>query len=387
MLTGPRASGKTTTALRHAADTARLDRPREAIAFEADPDAALAARDTPLLIDEWQIVPEVLGAIKRAVDADSRPGQLVITGSLRSDLDDQTWPGTGRVVRVPVWPLTQRELSGRAHGPGLLDRILEAGIDAAAAPNEVPDLAEYLDLSVAGGFPSAALSPDPAYRRRWHASYLEQLVTRDAAGIDGGRDPVRLRRYLDVLAENTAGLPTETALWEASSLNRRTAEVYDRLLQALGVLDIVPAWATNRIKRLTQRGKRYLTDTGLTAAALRIDTHGLLQDGNLLGRILDAYVTMQIRSEVTASDLMPRLHHLRDRDGREIDLLLDYGRLGLIAIEIKASAAPTRADAAHLIWLRDQTPGVRAGLILHTGPRTYRLHDGIAAIPISSLWQ
>jgi len=320
------------------------------------------------------------------VDADPRPRRFVITGSVRADLDDQAWPGTGRVVRVPVWPLTQRELSRRIGGPGLLDRVLEDGIDAVAAPRDSPDLPGYLELTVAGGLPPAVLSPDPAYRRRWYASYLEQLVTRDAAGIDGGRDPVRLRRYVDVLAENTAGLPTDATLVEAGSLNSRTAGAYDRLLQALGVLEVVPAWSTNRIKRLTQRGKRYLTDTGLTAAALRVDVRDLLRDGVLFGRLLDAYVTGQVRAEIAASGAMPRLHHLRDRDGHEIDLLLDYGRRGLLGIEIKATAAPTRADAANLIWLRERIPSLRAGLVLHTGPRAFRLHDAIAAVPIAALW-
>jgi predicted AAA+ superfamily ATPase len=187
---------------------------------------------------------------------------------------------------------------------------------------------------------------------------------------------------------NTAGLPSDAALLEASSLNARTAAAYDRLLEALGVLDVIPAWSTNRLKRLTQRGKRYLTDTGLTAAALRVDARDMLRDGTLLGRILDAYVAAQVRAEIAASDAMPRLHHLRDRDGHEIDLLLDYGRAGLVAIEVKASSAPTRTDAAHLIWLQDQLgPALRAGLVLHTGRRVYRLHDTITAIPIATLWQ
>jgi uncharacterized protein len=386
LLTGPRATGKTTTASRHVADTARLDRPGEAAAFRADPDAALAARVTPLLIDEWQLVPEVLGAIKRAVDEDPRPGRFVITGSVRADLDDETWAGTGRVIRVPVWPLTQREISLRTEGPGLLDRILESGLDDAVAPPDPPDLLGYLELTQAGGLPRAALSANNAYRRRWHASYLEQLVTRDAASIDGGRDPVRLRRYLDVLAENTAGLPSEAALLDAGALNSRTAGAYDRLLQALGILDVVPAWSTNRLKRLTQRGKRYLTDTGLTAAALRVDARDMLRDGPLFGRLLDAFVASQIRAEIATSEAMPRLHHLRDRDGHEIDLLLDYGRRGQIAIEIKASSAPTRSDASNLIWLQERLPTFRAGIVLHTGQRIYRLGDNIAAIPIAALW-
>jgi uncharacterized protein len=386
MLTGPRASGKTTTALRHVADLARLDRPAEVEAFRADPDAALAARATPLLIDEWQVAPEVLGAVKRAVDRDPRPGQFVITGSVRADLDNQTWPGTGRVVRVPVWPLTQRELSGHHRGAAFLDQVVEGGIEAVMEPSDPPDLAGYLDLAVNGGFPPAVLSSDGPYRRRWYASYLEQLVTRDAAGLDEGRDPVRLRRYLDVLAENTAGLPTDATLVEAGGINVRTAGAYDRLLQALGVLDIVPAWSTNRLKRLSQRGKRYLTDTGLTAALLRVGTQDLLRDGSLFGRLLDAYVAAQVRAELEVSDLMPRLHHLRDRDGHEVDLILDYGRRGLVGLEIKASAAPTRGDAASLVWLKERVPTFRAGVVLHTGPRTYQLHDDIVAAPIAALW-
>lgn len=387
LLTGPRATGKTTTALRHAATAVRLDRADDAAAFRADPDAALAAQREPVLLDEWQVVPAVLGAVKRAVDADPSPGRFLITGSVRADLQDETWPGTGRLIRVPVWPLTQAEVRGRSAVPGLLDRVAETGLDLLAAPADPPDLPGYLDLAVAGGLPPAVLNDSAPFRRRWYASYVEQLVTRDAAGIDGGRDPVRLRRYLDVLAENTAGLPADAALLGVSGLNSRTAMAYDRLLEALGLLDVVPAWATNRLQRLTRRGKRYLTDTGITAAALRVDARAVLHDAALLGRMVDAFVAAQVRAEVAVSSALPRLHHLRDRDGHEVDLVVDYGRSGLVALEIKASAAPTRSDAAHLVWLRDRLgPGFVAGLVLHTGPRVYRLDDRIAAVPIAALW-
>jgi len=386
MLTGPRASGKTTTATRHAIDTVRLDRAAEAAAFIADPDAALAARRTPLLVDEWQVVPEVLGAVKRSVDADPGPGRYVITGSARADLDSPTWPGTGRVVRLPVWPMSQRELTFATSSAGVLDRVLADGIDALTLPPHVPDLPGYLALAVAGGLPQAVLTADPAYRRRWLISYLEQLVTRDAEGLDGGRDPVRLRRYIDGLAENMSGLAADNTLAETAGLNIRTAAAYDRLLQALGVLDIVPSWSSNRLKRLTQRGKRYLVDTGLAAAALRVDADDVLRDGNLIGRFLDAYVAAQLRPDVAASPLSPSLYHLRDRDGHEIDLLLDYGRKGQLALEIKATAAPRPADAAHLQWLIERQPSVRAGLVLHTGPGLFQLSDTIIAAPIATLW-
>lgn len=102
MLIGPRATGKTTTARRHATSVVRLDQPAEATAFVADPDSALQGFDEPLLLDEWQVVPGVLGAVKRAVDDDFRPGRFLLTGSVRADLNAATWPGTGRVVRVAL---------------------------------------------------------------------------------------------------------------------------------------------------------------------------------------------------------------------------------------------------------------------------------------------
>jgi len=173
---------------------------------------------------------------------------------------------------------------------------------------------------------------------------------------------------------------------EAAGLNIRTATAYDRLLQALGVLDVVPGWSSNRLKRLIQRGKRYLTDTALAAAALRVDAGDLLRDGALIGRFLDAYVAAQLRPEIAVSPHTPGMYHLRDRDGHEIDLLVDYGRKGQLAGEIKATAAPRPADASHIRWLMERHPTVRTGIILHTGPSIYHLSDTVIAAPIATLW-
>ncbi|MCB1285296.1 MAG: AAA family ATPase, partial [Microthrixaceae bacterium] len=112
LVVGPRASGKTTTARRYAKSVVRLDRPAEAAAFVADADAALASFDEPVLLDEWQAVPGVLGAVKRAVDDDSRPGRFILTGSIRADLVAETWPGTGRLIRLDMWGLSEREIVG-----------------------------------------------------------------------------------------------------------------------------------------------------------------------------------------------------------------------------------------------------------------------------------
>lgn len=387
LVVGPRATGKTTTARRYAKSVARLDRPAEAAVFKADPDAALRVFPEPLLLDEWQAVPEVLGAVKRAVDDDPRPGRFLLTGSVRADLDVQTWPGTGRVVRVPMYGLTVRELAGGSDGPGFVDRLAAGDLDALTLPPDMPDLPGYIDAALMGGFPDSVVGTAAAERTLWLDGYLDQLLTRDAAGISG-RDPARLRRYFEALALNSADLADQSSLYQAARIDRKTADSYEALLINLLVLELVPAWLSNRLSRLVKSAKRYLVDPALIGAALRLDVAAVLRDGNLLGRLLDTFVAAQLRPELALSRARPMLYHVRERSGRrELDLLVELAAQQVMAFEVKATAAPTRDDARHLSWLRDEL-GDRfvAGVVLHTGPGLFRLGERVFAIPIASIW-
>jgi predicted AAA+ superfamily ATPase len=388
LITGPRATGKTTSLRRYAATVVRLDRPAEAAAFRADPDAALRSLPEPILLDEWQAVPDVLGAVKRTVDNDPRPGRFLLTGSVRADLDEQTWPGTGRLVRLPMYGLTVREERGGVTGDGFLDRLAGGRLDRFGSPAQPPDLRDYVELALRGGYPEAALRLTGNARQLWLDSYLDQLITRDAASLDGGRDPVRLRRCFEVLALNTAGLATDKTIYEAAGIDRRTFLAYERLLQNLLVLELLPAWTTNRLSRLVRRPKRYLVDPSLFAAALRLDVNGVLRDAGALGRVIDTFVAAQLRPEAALAQSRPRLYHLRQEDGRrELDMVTEFGGQSVVAIEVKASAAPTGQDGRHLVWLRDQL-GERflAGVVLHTGPRVYSIADRVFALPIACIW-
>jgi predicted AAA+ superfamily ATPase len=388
LLVGPRATGKTTTARRIAASIARLDRPAEAVAFAADPDAALRSMAEPVLLDEWQAVPTVLGAVKRAVDEDPRPGRFLLTGSVRADLEAETWPGTGRLVRVPIYALTQRELMANVTAPNFVDRLATGDIGAITLSEPVPDLPAYIDLALTGGYPDAALRLSGTARTAWLDSYLEQLLTRDAATLTR-RTPGQLRRYFEALALNSAGVVESRTLYDAVRIDRKTAVAYDRLLVDLLVVEEVPAWLTNRLSRLVKGSKRYVVDSSLIGAALRLDRTAVLRDGNLLGRLLDTFVAAQLRPEVALSPSRPRLYHLREKNGRhEVDLVAEFSADRVVAIEVKATAAPGRDDARHLAWLRDEL-GERflAGAVLHTGPRAFSLGERIHALPIASLWR
>lgn len=244
MVTGPRAAGKTTTAARHAATVVRLDRPAEAAIFRADPDVALRERVEPILLDEWQEVPGVLGAIKRTVDNDPRPRRFLLAGSVRADLDSATWPGTGRLVRLAMYGMTIREQVGRIDAQPLIDQIAR-GADL-ASPADPPDLRGYVELALTSGFPEPALHMSPRARARWLDGYVDQLLTRDAIEVQPRRDPTRLRRYLEAYALNSAGNVSDATLLQAAGINRKTAVAYERLLGNLFVVDELPAWTDRK---------------------------------------------------------------------------------------------------------------------------------------------
>ncbi len=386
LLTGPRATGKTTTASKYAVTAISLDQPGEAAAFRADPDAALRDLDEPVLLDEWQAVPDVLGAVKRAIDADPRPGRYLLTGSVRADLEAATWPGTGRLIRLAMYPMTVAEQIGRPQTKPLLDRLARG--ERLRVPDHPPDLRDYVELALSGGFPQASLTMSESVRRRWVESYIEQILTRDVDLLEGRRDPSRLRRYLEALALNTAGVVEHRTLYEAAGIDRKTAVAYDRLLTDLMIITTLPAWSSNRLKRLIHAPKRYLLDPALVAGTLKVDSTAVLRDGDLLGRLIDTFVMAQLRADETVTDIRPRFHHLRTEGGRhEVDIVAEFGARNVIAIEIKAGSAPGRDDARHMIWLQKELgKDFVTGVVLHTGNRVYPLTDDITAAPICTLW-
>lgn len=385
LVLGPRACGKTTSAERLAASVTRLDRPAIANVFRADPDVALASRAEPALLDEWQDVPEVLGAVKRAVDSESRPGRFILTGSVSAGLDAAVWPGTGRVIRLPMASMTQREKLARVTDRPLITDVLTGHV---SLPNAVPTLTDYVDMALISGFPEAIALDDPRDQRTWLNSYVEQLVTRDAGRVAEGRDAAKLRSYFQAWALNSAGIVDDTTIYDCIGLNRRTHVAYEQLLTSLFVAELIPAWTSNRLKRLVLTPKRYITDTGLMAAAARIGKTDIMESTDLLGRVIDTLVFNELRAHLAVDEAPSTLHHIRTQGGREeIDLVIEFDGGRVIGIEITATASPDRKDAKHLFWLRERL-GDRftGGVVFHTGPEIIDFGDRVVALPICALW-
>jgi uncharacterized protein len=400
MVNGPRGSGKTTSARQLSAEIIRLDEPETARAARADPDLVLRLAQRPVLLDEWQEAPEILAAVKRVVDQDPTPGQFLLTGSVRADLTQQMWAGTGRVIRLPMYGLTEREVLGKVMPtqPEFLLRLANAGTAAADGeridgyfplPEHLPGLDEYLELALRSGF------PEVVYRNRtargqtlWLSSYIDDLLTRDTVALDRPKDPTRLRRYFEALALNLSGLPTDLSLYEMAGVNARTAASYENLLENLWVLEHLPAWHTNNFKSLVSTKKRYLVDPALATAALGLTVADVMASSNLLGRVFDAFGVAQLRPELAVMYPRPRTFHLRTHGGRqEVDFIAQLAPHRIVGLEFKAGAAPDERDARHLRWLSDQLGAdFAAGAVLHSGRRIYPLGERIWALPMCAIW-
>ncbi len=287
-----------------------------------------------------------------------------------------------------MYGLAERELEGRASRPPFFDLMAAGGLTQLTMPSEVPDVRGYIARALRGSFPEVALAGSDRARSRWLASYVDHVVSRDVSLAGTVRDPVRLRRYLRSVAASTAGIPTLKTLIDAAGIDRSTAVAYDTLLEQLLITESLPAWSSNRLSRLIRLPKRHLVDPAFLGPLLGVDARSVLRAGDLLGRVLDSFVVAQLRADCVVSGLSPRLFHARDANGRhEVDIVAEFADGRVIGFEVKADAAPGPDAARHLHWLKDAL-GSRfaAGVVLHTGPRPWRIDDSIYAVPICALW-
>lgn len=358
---------------------------------KADPDATLKGLEEPVLLDEWQEVPDVLGAVKRACDASPRPGRFILTGSAGGEVQTRSWPGTGRVTDIRMSPMTVGEMTSSTV-PSLLDRIAAGALETLKATVFAePELnvRNYIDFAMRSGFPHAALDLSGPSRRRWLNSYVKKIVTRTDGLANGRYDSRKLTRFFKAYALGSATTMSDTTLCESAAIDRQTAERYLDLLNRIYVVDELPAWSSNRLKRLTLAPKRLLVDAALIAAASGLTEDSVMRDSDFLGRMIETMVLTQLRAQAEASAHSVSLHHLRTKGGRqEVDAVAEIDGSAIVAVEVKATSSPRSEDTKHLAWLREQeSDRFLAGVLLHTGPGAFRLSDRIWALPISSLWK
>lgn len=397
-LEGPRGVGKTATALRRARTVYYLDEPGQQVVAEADPNQILTG-DRPVLIDEWQRVPAVWDAVRRAVDRGAAPGSFLLTGSA-GPLVAPSHPGAGRIVTLRMRPLslTERQLEEPTVSLAALLRA-EASIQGTTGVT----LADYVRELVATGFPAIRKMSGRAHGLQLD-SYLQRVIDHDFRELGKTvKRPEVLKAWLAAYAASVATVTSFEKIRDAATPGQTSKPPksvtmpYREILESLWILDPVPAWTPSRnlLNRLGQAPRHHLVDPGLACRVLGMDEAALLagkedvpgahRDGTLLGRLFESLVAQSCR--VMAQPLDVRVHHLRLQGGRrEVDLILERPDHRILALEVKLGAVVKDDDVKHLLWLRDELgPDLVDAAVINTGPQAYRRPDGIAVVPAALL--
>jgi uncharacterized protein len=394
LLEGPRAVGKSTL-LRQLGERLGgrlldLDDLDTRAAVESDPATMIDGTDV-VLIDEYQHAPIVLDAIKTRLNRSSRPGQFIMTGSARHEaLPRAAQALTGRLQRLSVLPLAQVELAGRRDG--LLRRLLQdpAGLMVPSA-GSTTTREDYVDRVSRGGFPMALAASSDRARWRWTDDYVRLTLERDVLELSRVRASHALPTVLDRVAGQTAQVLNVAHLADGIGVDAKTARDYLRLLEAVFLVRILPAWDRTLTKRTNARPKVHILDSGVATRLLRLTPDKLARRDPAamteFGHALETFVVGELLKEASWTEEIAAYGHWRTKDGDEVDLVLETDDGSVVAIEIKSATRVGRADFSGLRKLRDALgAGFLAGIVLYTGERTYSFDDRLHVMPVDRLW-
>ncbi len=385
---GPRQCGKTTLA-RLVGDPLgytyfSFDDQVSLQAARADPLGFVADLPERVILDEVQLVPEVLSAIKSTVDRQRRAGRFILTGSSNVLLVPQLSSSlVGRVGILRLHPLAQCELVGRS--PRFLESLFAGAFKVQTIDRLGSTLVERL---VAGGYPAALTRKQSSRRQAWYRDYVETLVQRDVRDMTRIRSLDVLPRLLAFAASQTARLLNVSDLTGPFRISRPTIADYVTLLERLFLLELLPPWHSNRLSRLVKTPKMHLGDSGTACALLGVDAPALAANRVLFGQLLETFVYGELRRQASWHERNVNFFHFRDKDGGEVDLVLERAGQEMAAVEVKASATVTAADFRSLGKLRRAAgKHFRSGVVLYDGETCAGFGEGLFAVPLRLLWE
>jgi predicted AAA+ superfamily ATPase len=388
LIHGPRQSGKTTFA-RMAGERLgftyfSFDDHVLADAAEADPIGFVEGLPERSILDEVQRVPGIFPALKMAVDRHRIPGRFLLTGSTNILLVPRLSESlAGRMEILRLHPLSQCELAGSASR--FLDILFAAAFKTWKAARLGNALAERV---AAGGYPAAIFRKEARRRAIWYRDYVETLVQRDLRDLARIRSLDAMPRLLELAAAQTAQLINMSELSSPFHLSRPTIREYVTLLERVFLVEELPPWHVSRVSRLVKTPKLHLGDTGLACALLGRDASALMKDRTAFGLLLETFVFQELRRQASWHEDDIRFHHFRDRDGFEVDIVMERRGHELAGVEVKASATVTSSDFRGLRKLKDAA-GARfaAGAVLYDGETVASFGDSLYAVPIRLLWE
>jgi predicted AAA+ superfamily ATPase len=387
-LLGARQVGKSTlvsdlAATDYRARIINLDDEATANAARADPTGLIAGIAGPVVIDEIQRAPGLLLAIKQRLDSDRSRGQFLLTGSANIlTLPTVADALPGRIEYLNLWPLSQGEL--RDHRETFIDDLFDGRFPrVAGAPIGRASVAAMLTT---GGYPELQLRSARG-RSRFFASYLASIIGRDLDDVANVRNVESVERLLFIIAARSGGLTSFHGMANDLGVDTNTVRAHTKILEDLFLVHQLRPWHVNLGSRQIKSPKLHIVDSGLLAYLIGANEVRVANDGGVAGALLESFVAMELLRQADWADEPVQLFHYRDKQQREVDVILERHSGEIIGIEVKAGATPASADFAGLRYLRDKLGGrFKAGVVLHTGADALPFGDRLAAVPLSGLW-
>lgn len=388
LIHGPRQSGKTTLARDIGATegytyfTFDDDVRREAVA--ADPVGFVADLPDRVILDEVQRVPKLFTSIKADVDRHRKPGRYILTGSanvlMLPHLADSL---AGRMSILALHPLAQAEIERTAGS--FLEDLVRGNIRTDQGAHRLGG--ELAERVAAGGFPAAVLRGTPQRRAAWYRDYVETILQRDVQDLARIRALDVMPRLLTAVAGQTGQLSNISDLASPFQVSRPTIREYVAVLSRMFLLEELPPWHSNRLKRLIKTPKIHLTDAGLACSILNLSADDLRDDRKLFGQMVETFVYGELRRQASWLEGSVSFSHFRTKDRVEVDVVIEHGRQ-LSGVEVKAGSTVNAGDFKGLSMLGDALgPRFSLGVLLYDGAETVPFGPSLYAVPISRLWE
>lgn len=352
----------------------------------------LAAREDPVgmirgldraVIDEVQRAPQLLLAIKKAVDEDRRPGRFLLTGSANLlALPTVADSLAGRMETLTLLPLSQNEIHGSS--VNWLDSVFAGNLPRISTPLVGKALIETV---LAGGYPEAISRATARRRTAWGRQYIDAIIQRDVRDVAGIDRLDQLPRFLRALAQVSGRMCNYTQLGGQVGLDHKTAARYIGVFARMYLLKRVEVWVCNRLNRVVKTPKMQFLDSGLLATLVDLSPAMAEQDRSRFGNVLETFVYGELLKQATTAEDDYQLLYYRDHDQFEVDIVVENAGGQLAGVEIKAAASVREGDLRGLKRLAGIAgEKFKMGVILYDGTETMPLGDRLWAVPISTLW-
>ena len=381
-----------------------LDNAEDLSRVRSDPLGFIRNLDTRFVaIDEVQLEPRLYRCIKQAVDEDREARRYVLTGSadlaVLPELSDSM---VGRMMITPLFPLSECEILSRA--PTFLNLLLDGEVPstrevrfigndgAPGVPGERgnnPTIRNHLlERLTVGCYPTVVGTTSNDLGLFWFENYVDTHIQRTIEEVSTFRNLHDLRPVLTMLATFSGNILNYSGWGSALKMNKETFKKYIWILDALFLVDILPAWHTNNYKRLVKAPKLHMLDTGLACHLLNRNKSGLADSPREFGALLESFVYSELLKQSYFINKQMRFYHYRDKDKNEVDVVIEAANRECFAIEVKAKASISRKDFIGLRRFRDIAGDrFKLGIVLYDGDHKLMLDDRLYAVPIAALWE